>query len=372
MTPAKWRMLGDYLKGQKITPGSGSGIKVESSPSSGITLTPAKKPEFRRPQQPPFSILGLRRVPNSDPVEYVATLQEGVVVERNTQSGSDGTVEHQCNIGGVAMSTRPRPELTLVDGDFIALTYSTDEDGFVQGVPNIEATQTEQDSIHHQPASGAATSGSTGDYWVKLAQLNIVNGAPQIDYFLQSDDFNDRLWKGRNVGSARYIHKERDESNDTYDFRTLEQNTPSGRTYGKVIVDPVGAEFDKANDSIKFSAIAERATSPQVNVKDDGAGIVTIEGNTKDGTLTWTDCGDPSPTVTTLIEWEDGLITSTGTKNITAGCGGDSLPYGTSGDMLYHNGTDWVVLSNPGTPSLEAWVLTHDGTSPNWTETDNP
>lgn len=365
MTPAKWRMLGEYLKGQKIAPGAGSGINVESSSASGITLTPVKKPEFRRPQQPPFSILGLRRVPNSDPVEYVATLQEGVVVERNTQSGSDGTVEHQCNIDGVAMSTRPRPELTLVDGDFIALTYSTDEDGFVQGTPNVEATQTEQDSIHHQPASGAATSGSTGDYWIKLAKFTLVNRAPQIDYFLQSDDFNDRLWKGRNVGSARYIHKERDGSNDTYDFRTLEQVTPSGVTYGKVIVDPVGNEFADANDAIKFSAIAERVTDPQINVDDNGAGVITIEGNDKDGSLTWTDCDSSS--YTTLIEWEDGLITSEGVRNITAGCGGDSLPDGEEGEILYHNGTDWVVLSNPGDPSPnEAWALFHDGTAPYW------
>jgi hypothetical protein len=90
----------------------------------------------------------------------------------------------------------------------------------------------------------------------------------------------------------------------------LEQNAPSGRTYGKVIVDPVGAESLDANDSIKFSAIAElaSASSPQVRVNDDNAGIVTIRGNSNNATINFTDCDGGTPVY--QMTFVDGLLTS--------------------------------------------------------------
>jgi hypothetical protein len=45
------------------------------------------------------------------------------------------------------------------------------------------------------------------------------------------------------------------------------------------------------------------------------------------------------------------------------------LPDGAQGDMLYHNGTDWVPLANPGTPSSGyKWTLQHDAAVPEWVE----
>lgn len=47
--------------------------------------------------------------------------------------------------------------------------------------------------------------------------------------------------------------------------------------------------------------------------------------------------------------------------------GGEALPDGTAGDVIYHNGTEWVTLLNPGDPSPnEAWALFHNGTAPYW------
>lgn len=368
-TPAKWRLLGDYLKGQRFQPSVGNGLKAENSGTTGFSISAIKQREIRQSQAPPFSILSLRKVPDSDPVEYEVNLQEGFVIDRPTAGATDSVVEIECNIDGDPMSTRPRPDLTISDGDYIACQFDTTTDGLVTGTPEIVTAQAEVDSVHHQPASGAGT-GSTGSCWVKLAQFNIVDGAPEFTIFQQSDIENYRLWKGRNVGGARYIHKQRSGLDDSYDFRTLEQHLPTGRDFGKVIVDfENGDEFDDANDAIKFSAIAERASNPQVNVNDDGAGVITVEGNDRDGSLTWTDCDETSPTVTTLLQWEDGLITSSGVRNFKAGCG-DELPSGSSGDILYHDGTDWVVLNNPGASALEYWVLTHDGTSPSWTDSD--
>jgi hypothetical protein len=52
----------------------------------------------------------------------------------------------------------------------------------------------------------------------------------------------------------------------------------------------------------------------------------------------------------------------------TPGTGGD-LPTASAGDMLYYDGTAWVVLANPGapsTPGLNEKVLRHNGTAPYW------
>jgi hypothetical protein len=49
--------------------------------------------------------------------------------------------------------------------------------------------------------------------------------------------------------------------------------------------------------------------------------------------------------------------------------GGSSLPDGEAGDMLYHDGTDWVPLVNPGAPtSGYKWTLQHDAAVPEWVE----
>lgn len=375
MNEHKWRLLGDYLKGSKIQPGPG--LIMESSPSNGISLSKVKERKKKNTQAPPFAVLSLAPVEGSD--EFKATLQEGWVIDRITEVNEDAVEFHEVKIGASFMSVRPRPELTLEDGDFVSVYFSTNEDGHPTSVPVIQTDQTEQDSDHHQPASGAG-SGASGYYYIKLFKFTIESGTPKITYYQQSDIEHSRLWTGRNVGGARYIHKEWSGPDDTYDFRTLKQNEPSGRTYGKVIVDEVGAEFADVNDAINFSAIAERLTSPQINVNDDGAGIVTIEGNGNDGSLTHTLCDETTNDV--ILTWKDGLITSS-SDSFIAGCG-EEFPSATGGEMLWFDSTagtsgEWVVLENPGDPALgddgivggddivyEHWELIHDGTSPIW------
>jgi len=41
------------------------------------------------------------------------------------------------------------------------------------------------------------------------------------------------------------------------------------------------------------------------------------------------------------------------------------LPDGAAGDVLYHDGTDWVVLNKPSAGGNNA-VLRHNGTAPYW------
>jgi hypothetical protein len=44
------------------------------------------------------------------------------------------------------------------------------------------------------------------------------------------------------------------------------------------------------------------------------------------------------------------------------------LPIGIMGDMLYHDGNNWVRLPPP---SSGVFVLSHDGTKPSWIETES-
>jgi hypothetical protein len=321
VTPQKWKMLGDYLRSTQLHPGDG--VRINRSHSTGSVISAVREIPPERSQSPPFSVLTFRKEQGTDPAEYVVTLQEGIVLERHTRSGVDGVQEHEVKIGADYMSSRPYPELTIESGDTIWCNYSTDSDGLLDDIPVVVASSDTNETQHHIPVSGATTgSGTEGDYWIKLFEFEVIDGKPTFTYFQQSDIEHSRLWKGKNIGGARYIHKEFDETNGEYDFRTLEQFEPVGRTYGKVIVPFVnGDEQDDANDSIKFSAIAERASNPQVNVKDDGAGIITVEGNGNSGVLEWSNCEDPAVTVT-LLQWEDGLIVTNEDTKITAGCSG--------------------------------------------------
>ena len=302
-TANKWRLLGDYLKGREIT--AGEGIRVDDSSSSGTIISAAPKREVRQSQAPPFSVLSIRENPEEED-NYFVSIQEGWVIERETRQTEDAIQFHQVDINGQPMSTRPRREATMTPGDFAVCYYTTDEEGFVTETPEISIVSTVEDSIHHQPPSGEGA-GAGGYYYIKLFKLEDDDGGVKIVYYQQSDIEHTRLPTFRNLGGERYIHKEWESDDDRYDFRTLKQIEPSGRTFGKVIVDAEDDEFDDVNDSIKFSAIAERVSSPQINVDDDGEGIITIEGNGVNGSLAFKDCN--GFTLFTLT-WEDGLVTS--------------------------------------------------------------
>jgi hypothetical protein len=47
--------------------------------------------------------------------------------------------------------------------------------------------------------------------------------------------------------------------------------------------------------------------------------------------------------------------------------GGGLLDGDNPGDMLYWDGTDWILLAAPAAPATdEAWVMHHSGTAPSW------
>jgi len=357
----KWKQLGEYLKGSQLN--AGKGIKIENSTSSGSIISAKQPRDIKQSQAPPFSVLSLRK--NSSNT-YAVQIQEGWVIERKTRydSSVDAVSFHEVNLGGAAMSTRPRNEISLEHDQFAYVEFGTTNEGFVNTTPTITVASSVPNSTHHQPPSGVSA-GAYGSYKVKLFKLTVDNGSPKIIVYQQSDIEHTRLPTFRNVGGERYIHKDWDGAADRYDFRTLKQHEPSNVNYGKVIVDFVNTEDDDQNDAIKFSAIAEKTSPSQIKVNDDNAGTITVRGNNVDGTILWMDCdGDD----TTLLDWRDGLITSVGEQTITAGC----TPSGSSGDILYHTGSTWVTLAKPSqtNPNGGGYDLTHMGGStvaPQWT-----
>lgn len=321
----KWKKLGEYLKGKQLN--AGKGIKIENSTSSGSIISAKQPRDIRQSQAPPFSVLSLRQTTSNT---YAVEIQEGWLIQRKTGTGSsiDAIDFHEVYYSnGNAMSVRPRTEIALADNEFVYVHYKTDEEGFIKTAENDRPTlmiaSSVPSSLHHQPPSGEAdssTHGADGNYNVKLFKLTIDSGLPKIIVHQQSDIEHTRLPSFKNVGGQRFIHKDWDGVEDRYLFRTLKQTTPSGRTYGKVIVDAVGTEMAEINDSIKFSAIAEKTSPSQIKVNDDGAGIVTVRGNNVNGSIRFEDCS--SNEIATL-EWNDGLITGPNT-NLTIqvpGCG---------------------------------------------------
>lgn len=377
LTEQKWKRLGDYLKGRGIH--AGHGITIQDSSSSGTIISAEQVEQIPPTQAPPFSVLAIRHVPESDPAEYKIQMQEGWVIERDTLggSGTDAIDFHQVSIGAQLMSARPRAEITVRENDWVYLHYKTNDKGYVKqgetvtaggityNLPAVIPYSSTQSSVHHQPPSGECGTSIEGSYFIKLFQFVLEDNGPKIVVYQQSDVEHSKLPNFENVGGERFIHSKRNGASDQYEFKTLEQVEPTGRTFGKVIVPVPPGESECDSETIKFSAIAERASSPQVNVEDDGAGVITIKGNNNDGSLTWEYCeAENGQTSETLLTWKDGLITSEN-ASFKAGCAG--LPTGYSGDILYHNGTDWVVLTNPGVNAAgEGWVLAHSGTFPEW------
>lgn len=299
LTDTKWKKLGEYLKGREIQ--AGRGIIIENSSINGTVISTEKPREIPRSQAPPFSVIGIRK----DGSDWKLQLQEGWVIQRVTTSTGDAVEFKEVQIGGSAMSTRERPEITVAHNDFVFVSYTTTDDGLINNTPTIQVG-TNPTSTHHQPqpSTGCASSGD-GSYNVKLFKFVIENGGPKVVYYQQSDIEHSRLPKIENVGGHRFLHPKRDGANDYYALKTLEQVNVSGANYGKVIVPVVSDECSE--ETIKFSAIAERSSDPQIRVVDNQAGKIDITGNSVNTIIYFQNCD--SNTVASL-EFVDGLLKS--------------------------------------------------------------
>jgi hypothetical protein len=327
-----WNALLDAIASRTPRPGTGleliasSGGFAYSKPGPGIA-----------PNQnlPPFAVIGIEKKDGG----YQVTVKDGWVIERKPKSGDTPAVKfHMPKVGDKTLDTIPRPQIAMAFGDTLWCKIVTDEMGEISEEPEILAAAGDQDGKHYYPVDPEG-SGSDGEYFVKLFKLEDDGGTPRVKVYQQSDiEHWAQLWTGENTGGGANVFKDHKEDANIYRFRTVrgDYGIRQTQTTDEVELDfhavnagegcPVYIEpLDPQNPSdgpAEFRSIAAKESQPQIQVKceaEEGEPLpktIRIEGNGMDGSLVAVSCDDSE---TTLIQWEDGLITTQGPIMIELG-----------------------------------------------------
>ena len=126
------------------------------------------------------------------------------------------------------------------------------------------------------------------------------DGLPKVIVYQQSDiEHYAQLWTGENVGGGAGIYKKHDEAENLYKFRSVDGR---GSYTG-----------DSPNTG----------TTAQIKVVTDGD-VVRVLGNGKNGSLWYSGFGYPCNPVK-LLEWNEGLVTTSGNWLLSQGWEGYAL-----------------------------------------------
>jgi hypothetical protein len=258
-------------------------------------------------QIPPFS--PVKKV--LDEGVFTVTLTPGLLVERYPVAAAEAVITHMPVVVDGAtkypLDGVPAPELSVTAGNYVVLVYQTDDHGAVrpadeEGVivcPRIEVVSDLDGGTHYQPCDPGQEEGTEGYYQVPLFRLS-VDGEDHtvVTLYQQSDvEHTPELWTGVNLGSGNEVYKERNETADTYQFRTI---TDAG----------------------------------EINISTTVSDEIEVRGNSTDGSLGWRDDGETD--VDGSISWSDGLNTDAG--------GTIDLPVVEAAE-----GSHITVTRNPGT-----------------------
>ena len=178
---------------------------------------------------------------------------------------------------------------------YVYLRVQTDSDGVPKfgttgdGV-TIEAFDEVKPSVHHvrpSPSGGE----EDGDYYLLLLETESDGGtpaAPRVKKRIPGNrELPNQLVEITNIGGKREIYQGYLVGpDDKHEFRSLEQLEGDGEPIIKELDpgDPGGdppVPAEEEGDTIPFRRIAQRATSPQVQVKD-GGDVIRVEGNEYD------------------------------------------------------------------------------------------
>ncbi len=391
------------LRSVQIQPGKGYQRRLNAS---GTTLT--IKQGGRRDGVTEYAPFALRSIKEVTAGNYEVTLEPGRVKMATPVDAADtgppagsGYAYYVPEIGGVPMNEKDvdgkLPTIALVSGEMIFCQVERGPTGVVQGTVQMVVGDTGDNSDHYQPTDPAGSGHDSLHDKIRILEIEVVADELEVKVWRKSDiDLTPFLWTGENVGGGSRVFQEHDEQEGVYKFRSITgcwatEVTEQGETiqvewegenvgdgslgssgsFGQILIEK--AEEDPGNpicgEAAKFKTILQGAVSTrkQIEIVNEDENV-RIQGNGKNGSILWVDCEGED---VTLLTYRDGLVTSDGEAIITAGCS-DGLPSGTSGQMLYHNGTNWVVLANPGAPGdatptpFEYWQLEHNGTAPYW------
>jgi hypothetical protein len=310
----------------------------------------------------------------------------------------------------------------ITPGESVYVKVNVTEDGvigevvFEEDFVFIIVTEDDLSTAYHPKVDDLTSDGEYGYYYYKLIQLNepvAPSTTPTVEKFLTGSHISywpDRppmkstMLPGEGIGC---VIKEWSTSLKAYVFRALfvglgknnittegdhievrgtkkdaaltvryGDESPSEEPFmewsdgymmtGQEIVGDEDPLPEPEDLTLFIPAVQERPEDPQVTVSQVGAAgtVYQVEGNNKDGSLTYT-IGDESPV--TVLEWMDGLVTSEGDENnipIPAG-GGGGLPPGTyTGDLLVWvaDAEEWQVLTAPEEPAEgEKIFIEHPG-----------
>jgi hypothetical protein len=288
---------------------------------------------------------------DGEPPTYEVTVGWGYVCERIPGPGNAIFLHSAPNTG---------ERLPITVGQAVYVRVEVTEDGTVGGgegdAVSIVVDEDEESSTHYIPkVDDGTSSGMAGHYLYKLAVLTgsepptlekWLTGS-HIDHYQELPSILTATAGGTGIG---VIPKEWSDSEKAYKLRAISQKDP-------VTADP---EVDPP----------VRGEDVQIHVEQETDRIL-IKGNGK-GRVVKYQIGTETPV--TVATFDDGLETE-GTEEgneiiipIPAAAGG-GLPEGSAGDILVHDGTEWVTLSAPEGTNLH--VLGCTGGVVGWVETAN-
>lgn len=307
----------------------------------------------------PFKV-SLITTPGETPT-YEVTVGWGYVCER-VPGPSDAIAYHEAANMWDTVDPSILRKFPITVGQAVYIRTEVDADGLI-GISEGDAVTIvvdadEESSTHYIPkVDDGNPSGVAGHYLYKLAVLKAAVApsttptiekwltGSHIDHYQELPAMLSATAGGTGIG---VIPKEWSDSEKAYKFRAISQKDP-------VTADP------EADPPVRGEAV-------QINVEQEANRII-VKGNGKGRVIKY-QIGSESPV--TVATFDDGLETEGSEEGneitIPIPAAGGGLPDGESaGDMLYWDGTEWILLPAPAAPeSDEAWVMHHSGTAPSW------
>jgi len=313
------REIIDYCKANTIKSFVGGSVKESRG---GITLVADKQPHKRTSRRKlPFDVfLKKIEVEGGDPTWQVS-VNDGYVITTRIKSTNEASVT-QFFPTGIKDEAGEIVWHDIEADEAVYVQFTVAKDGMITGEPSITVDEDEIDHAHYYPEA-FDYAGADGGKYVKLAVFKLIDGKPKLEKFCAGshiEHYAERsTWENFPVeteGTIRNIGKTYDSEADKYQIKPLVQ-LPEGIPIIMPLADGIA---DQDTDSIDFRSLKELEDEPQIHVSAEPEdGSILIRGNRAIGSLIHEDC-DGNPT--TLIEWADGLITTTGPVTFVAGCDG--------------------------------------------------
>ena len=320
----------------------GPGLEARGTPDGVELRAGAFLPDYA-----PFAVIKTE----ANGANYDVTFSPGRVVIPNPAqfaNGGDGYDYHIPEIDGVPMDELDTndefPKLTVSPGQGVYCSISRDEKGQITGSVEIITSTIAADSQHYQPADPDSSGLASNTDLIRIIDLTEDGDLLVLKVWRKSDILlAPFLWTGENVGANARVFRNYEQPDGTYNFRTLKgcwgSSVAEDGDIIKIEADAVnigagagistgeGAELlvekdaetapDLCEESLKIRVLLQgsAADEKQIRITQDGE-VARIHGNGINGRRVFKDCLGAE---ITRIEWEDGLITTSGNADIIVG-----------------------------------------------------